>query len=82
MVNVVINDYNLPLDLEITERVEIDDETLPYAEEDCNDPEQTEVDKGIEPDFPLNMETRHSQKRRDNKNTTILVMTLSWTESH
>ena len=67
MVNEVINDYNLPLDLERTERVELDDETLPYAEEDCNDPEQTEVDKGIEPDFPLTKETRHSQKRRNNK---------------
>ena len=33
--NEVVDDCDLPLDLELTERVEVDDETLPYAEEDC-----------------------------------------------
>ena len=50
------------MDLELTERVEVDDETLPYAEEDWDCPEQTEIDKGVQSDFPLNMETRQSQK--------------------
>ena len=33
-VNKVVDICDLPLDLELTERVEVDDETLPYAEED------------------------------------------------
>ena len=43
----------------------MDDETLPYAEEDWDCPEQTEIDKGIQPDFPLTMETRQSKKCRN-----------------
>ena len=65
--NEVVDDCDLPLDLELTERVEIDDETLPYAEEDWDCPEQTEIDKGIQPDFPLTMETRQSKRGRDKK---------------
>ena len=45
----VVDDCDLPLDLELTERVEVDDETLPYAEEDWDCPEQTENDKGKQP---------------------------------
>ena len=37
--NEVVDDCDLPLDLELTERVEVDDETLPYAEEDWDCPE-------------------------------------------
>ena len=65
--NEVVDDCDLPLDLELTERVEVDDETLPYAEEDWECPEQTKIDKGIQPDFPLTMETRQSKKGRDKK---------------
>ena len=65
--NEVVDDSDLPLDLELTERVQVDDETLPYAEEDWDCPEQTEIDKGIQPDFPLTMETRQSKKGRDKK---------------
>ena len=54
--NEVVDDYDLPLDLELTERVEVADETLPYVEEDWDCPEQTEIDKGIQPDFPLTRE--------------------------
>ena len=32
--NEVVDNCDLALDLELTERVEVDDETLPYAEED------------------------------------------------
>ena len=38
--NEVVDDCDLPLDLELTERVEVDDETLPYAEEDWDCPEK------------------------------------------
>ena len=65
--NEVVVDCDLPLDLELTERVEMDDETLPHvphAEEDWDCSEQTEIDKGIQPDFPLTMETRQSKKGR------------------
>ena len=54
-------------DLELTERVEWDEETLPYAEEDWDCPEQTEIDKGIQTDFRFTMETRQSKKGRSKK---------------
>ena len=63
--NEVVDNCDLPLDLELTERVEVDDETLPYAEEDCDCPEQTEIDKRVQPDFSYAMETRHSKKGRN-----------------
>ena len=56
--NEVVDICDLPLDPELTEQVEVDDETLPCAEEDWECPEQTEVDKGVQPDFPFTMETR------------------------
>ena len=55
--NEVVDSCNLPLDPELTERVEVDDETLSYAKEDWDCPEQTEVDEGVQPDFPFIMET-------------------------
>ena len=36
-----------PLDLDPNEAIEADDETLPYAEEDWQDPEQREVPKNF-----------------------------------
>ena len=41
--NEVVDNCDLLLDLELTERVEVDDETLPYAEDDWDCPEQTEI---------------------------------------
>ena len=64
--NEVVDKCDLSLDLELTERVEVDDETLPYAEEDWDCPEQTEVDKRVQSDFPCTMETRQG-KREKNK---------------
>ena len=60
--NEVVDNCDLPLDLEFTERVEVDDETQPYAEEDWDCPEQTEIDKGVQPDLPFTMETRQGKK--------------------
>ena len=65
--NEVVDNCAPPLDLELTERVEVDDETLPDAEEDWDCPEQTEIDEGTQPDFPLTMGTRQSKKRRNKK---------------
>ena len=42
-------------------------ETLPYFEEDWDCLEKTEVDKKLEPAFPLTMETRHSSRGRNKK---------------
>ena len=64
--NEVVDNCDLPLDLDLNERVEVDDETLPYAKEDRDCPEKTEVDKGVQPDFPFTMETRQG-KRGKNK---------------
>ena len=47
--------------------IEADDETLPYAEEDWQDPEQTEVPKNLEPDLPFTMQTRQGDERRPRK---------------
>ena len=65
--NEVVDDCDLPLDLELTERVEVDDESLSYAEEDWDCPEQTEIDKGIQADFPLTMETRQNKRGKNKK---------------
>ena len=65
--NEVVDNCDLPLDLELTERVEVDDETLPYAEEDWDWPEQTENDNGVQPDFPFTIETRQSKRGKGKK---------------
>ena len=38
-----------------------------YAEEDWDCPEQTEIDKEIQPDFPLTMKAHQSKKGRSKK---------------
>ena len=63
----VVDKFDLPQDLELTERVEVDAETLPYTEEDWDCPEQTEIEKGVQPDLPFNMEIRHDKKGRNKK---------------
>ena len=68
--NEVVDICDLPLDLELTERVELDDEILPYAEEDWDCPEQTEIDKRVQPDFRFTMKTHQSKKGRNKKSTT------------
>ena len=65
--NEVVDNCDLKLDLDLTERVEVGDETLPYAEEDWDCPEQTEIAKGVQTDFPFTMETRQSNKGRNKK---------------
>ena len=45
---VVEEGTDTPLDLDPNEVIEADDETLPYAEEDWQDPEQIEVPKNLE----------------------------------
>ena len=53
-----------PLDLDRNEITEADEETLPYAEEDWQDPEQMEVPKISEPDLPFAIQTPHSDRTR------------------
>ena len=53
-----------PLDLDPNEVIEADEETLPYAEEDWQDPEQMEVPKNLEPDQPFTIQTRQSDRTR------------------
>ena len=53
-----------PLDLDPNEVIEADEETLPYAEEDWQDPEQMEVSKNLEPYLPFTIQTRQSDKTR------------------
>ena len=56
-----------PLDLDPNDVIEADDETLPYAEEDWQDPEQREVPKNLEPDLPFTIHTRQSDGTRPRK---------------
>ena len=53
-----------PLDLDPNEVIETDEETLLYAEEDWQDPEQMEVPKNLEPDLPFTIQTRKSDRTR------------------
>ena len=53
-----------PLDLDPNEVIQADEETLPYAEEDWQDPEQMEVPKNLEPELPFTIQTRPSDKTR------------------
>ena len=53
-----------PLDLDPNEVIEADEETLPYAEENWQDPEQMEVPKNLEPDLPFTIHTRQSDRTR------------------
>ena len=50
---VVEEGTDAPLNLDPNEGIEADDETLPYAEEDWQDPEQIEVPKNLGPDLPF-----------------------------
>ena len=45
-----------------TEVIEADEETLPYADKDWQDPEQREVPKNLEPDLPFTIETRQNDR--------------------
>ena len=53
-----------PLDLDPNEEIEADDETLPYAEEDWQDPEQIEVPKNLEPDLPFTIQSGQKDRTR------------------
>ena len=64
---VVEEGTNTPLDLDPKEVIEADDETLPYEEEDWQDPEQMEFPKNLEPDLPFTMQTRQSDGARPRK---------------
>ena len=56
-----------PLDLDPNDVIEADDETLPYGEEDWQDPEQREVPKNLEPDLPFTVQTRQNDRIKSKK---------------
>ena len=63
--NEVVEEGSNPLlDLDPNEVIEADDETLPYTEEEWQDPEQMEVPKSLEPDIPFTIQTRQSDRTR------------------
>ena len=55
--------------------IEADEETLPYAEGDWQDPEQMEVPKNLEPDLPFTIQARHSHRKDSRRNTILKEMT-------
>ena len=64
---VVEEGTDTPLDLDPNEVIEADDETLPYAEEDWQDPEQIEVPKNLKPDLPFTIQSRQKVGTRPRK---------------
>ena len=64
---VVEEGTSTPLDLDRNEVIEADDETLPYAEEDWQNPEQMEVPKNLKPDLPFTIQTRQNDGTRPKK---------------
>ena len=56
-----------PLDPDPIDVIEADDETLPYAEEDWQDPEQREVHKNLEPDLPFTIQAPKNDRTRSKK---------------
>ena len=62
--NEVLEEETSPPLMDPNEVMEADDETLSYAEEDWEKPEQIEVPKSIEPDLPFSMQTRQSDKTK------------------
>ena len=55
------------LDLGPNDVIEAEDETLPYPEEDWQDPQQMEVPKNLEPDLPFTIQTRQNGGTRPKK---------------
>ena len=64
---VIEEETGTPLDLDPNEVIEADDETLPYAEEDWQDPEQREVPKNLERGLPFTIQTRQNDRTRSKK---------------
>ena len=62
--NEVAEEGQAPLELDSNEVIEADEETLPYSEEDWQDPEQMDVPKNLEPDLPFTIQTRQSDRTR------------------
>ena len=73
---VVEEGISSPLHLDPNEVIEADDETLTYAEEDWQDPDQLEVPKNLEPDLPFTIQTRLNEGTRPKRNITLTETTL------
>ena len=56
-IEVVEEESSPPLDQDPYEVIEAEEETLPYAEENWQDPKQMEVPKKLEPDLPFTIQT-------------------------
>ena len=56
-----------PLDLDLKETFEADEETLPYADKDWDNPEQIEVPKNLESDLPFSTPTQQIDRARPTK---------------
>ena len=65
-----------PLDLDRNEVIEAKEETLPYAEEDWQDPEQIEIPKNLELDLLLRYRHDRGTGQDSRRNTTLTEMIL------
>ena len=58
------NDGNEDVSMDDNEKIDADSDARSFAEEDWNDPEQSEVPKWTKPDFPRTAETRTGNRKR------------------
>ena len=58
------NDGSEDVSMDDNEKIEVDSDEGSFAEEDWNDPEQSEVPKWTEPDLPMPTGTRKSDRKR------------------
>ena len=71
--NEVVDNCELPLDLELTERVEVDDETLPYPEEDWDCPEKHKLTEEYNVTFLSPWRHARARKERTRRSTTRMA---------
>ena len=73
---VIEEGISTPLDLDPNEVIKADDEILPYAEEDWQDPEKREVPKNLEPDLQFTIQNVKMTGQDPRRNTTLTATSL------
>ena len=71
--NEVVDDCDLPLDLELTERVEVDHETIPYAKKTGTAQSKMKLTMEYSLAFPSPWKHARAKKERTRRNATRMV---------
>ena len=73
----LVDNCDLPQDLELTERVEVDDETLPYAKEDWTAQNKLKLIKEYSLTFPSPWKHAKAKEEKARRSTTRMAKILS-----